>query len=256
MSFTAHICRGRSPGLRGDYEAAIRFQQHALQAANTSGLAYPQVAALCALGTIHLDISVAEIAEQTADLYEQALRLMEEPLGKVAAGAIWAEMGFSHLALGDLDRAGELFRQGLSVSTAVKFLARPFLLVGSAIVDLSRGNLEDASLSMVEAREFVEEREMKNIYPLVSFADANLSAAGGKPEEALRHFEVGEELALKAPMRPLRLGAAGALSSLGREEESKTQRHEARKMVDEIADLFQDGNLRKLYIENVEAKFV
>ena len=258
--FHGTYMQGQISWLRGDYEAAIRFQQHALQAANTSGLAYPQVAALCALGTIHLDISVAEFAEQTADLYEQALRLMEEPLGKVAAGAIWAEMGFSHLALGDLDRAGELFRQGLSVSTAVKFLARPFLLVGSAIVDLSRGNLEDASLSMVEAREFVEEREMKNIYPLVSFADANISAASGKPEEALRHFEVGEELAMKAQMRPsiwqLHLGTAGALSSLGREEESETKRHEARKMVDEIADLFQDGNLRKLYIENVEGKFV
>ena len=252
--------QGQISWLRGDYEAAIKFQQHALQAGNTSGLAFQQASALTALGTIHLDISVAEFAEQTADLYEQALRLMEEPLGKVAAGAIWAEMGFSHLALGDLERAGELFQQGLSVSTAVKFLAKPYLLVGSAFVDLSQGQLEDASLTMVEAREFVEEREMQNIYPLISFADANISAAGGNADEALKHFEVGEELALKAQMRPLvwqlRLGAAGALSSLGREEESDSKRREARNMVDEIADLFQDGNLRRLYLENVEAKFV
>ena len=187
-----------------------------------------------------------------------SVRLMEEPLGKVVAAATWAEMGFSHLTMGNVERADELFQQGLTVSTAVKFLARPFLLVGSAIVALSTGKLDDAANLVNEAREFSEERAMKNVYPLIAFADANVTAASGDAAQALKRFEEGEESALEMKMRPLvwqlRLGAAGLLSSLGREREAEAKRRDARAMIGEIADLFEDDNLRRLFIENVASK--
>jgi NAD(P)-dependent dehydrogenase (short-subunit alcohol dehydrogenase family) len=65
--------------------------------------------------------------------------------------------------------------------------------------------------------------------------------------------------ALNMMMRPLvlqsRLGAAGVLSSLGREAEAEAKRREAQDMVDEIADLFKDDNLRAQFIENAASKF-
>ena len=155
--------------------------------------------------------------------------------------------------MGDLDRASELFHKGLTISTAPQNLARPQLLVGSAFVALARSNLDDAAKFVQEAREFAEERAMKHLYPLIAFADAQVSAARGEAERALEQFTLAEELALEMQMRPLvwqaRAGAAQALSASGRDGEADEKRRAAQAMIDEIAGLFEDEKLRAMFVE-------
>ena len=113
-----------------------------------------------------------ELASQTMEYHTQALELMDMPLGTAMGAMNWAEVGFCALAMGDVERASELFHKGLTMSTAMKYLARPQLLVGSAFVELAKGRSDEAAKLVHEARQFVEERAMNHLYAIVAFAGA------------------------------------------------------------------------------------
>ena len=164
------------------------------------------------------------------------------------------------LATGDVEAASDLFQKGLTVSTGMKHLMRPQLLIGAAFVSMSKSDLEGAAKLVQEASEFVEERAMRQYLPFVAFAEAQVGAAGGDTERALDRFGRTEELASEMLMRPLiwqaRAGSAKVLSSVGREIEAQFKRAEAGAMIDEIAGLFEDERLRSMFIENATAKLV
>jgi ATP/maltotriose-dependent transcriptional regulator MalT len=199
-----------------------------------------------------------ELASETMGFHTQALELMEMPLGTVLGAMNWAEVGFCALAAGDVERAGELFRKGLSTSTAMKYLAKPQLLVGSAFVELTKGRSAEAAKLVNEARQYVEDRAMQHLYAFVAFAGAQVSAAQGLVDEALNGFARAEEQALRMQMRPLvwqaRAGAAQVLSAAGQASNAEAKRREARDMIDEIAGLFKDEKLRGMFIENATGK--
>ena len=174
-------------------------------------------------------------------------------------GAInWAEIGFCALAAGDVERASELFHKGLTISTAMKYLARPQLLGGSAFVELVKGRSDEAAKLVHEARQFVEERAMQHLYAFVAFAGAQVSAAQGRGDQALDNFTQAEEQALRMQMRPLvwqaRSGAAQVLFGAGRTSKAEAKRAEATDMVDEIAGLFKDEKLRGMFLESATSK--
>ena len=218
---------------------------------------YWQAAPLCALGTTYQDISM-ELAGQAMEFHAQALELMDMPLGTVMGASCWADIGFCALATGDLERASDLFNKGLTISTAMRYLARPQLLVGSAFVELAKGRSDEAARLVNEARQFVEDRAMQHLYAFVAFAGAQVSAAQGHAGEALDSFTRAEEQALLMQLRPLvwqaRAGAAMVHSGAGRTSHAEVKRAEARDMVDEIAALFKDEKLRGMFIENAMGK--
>ena len=111
---------------------------------------------------------------------------------------------------------------------------------------------------MADAREYVEERGMKHVYPLVSLVEGQVKSASGDNEGALESFMRVEDLALEMGMRPMawhgRSGAAQALSELGRNDEAGAKMAEARAVVDEIAALFDDDALRSMYLKNATGK--
>ena len=249
--------QGQISWLRGDYERAIACQQATLRAGGTAGLPFMQAVALSALGTAYLDIS-GEYAVRGAEFHAMAMTEAEKPLGAVMGSIIWAELAFCALAMGEMERAGEYFQNGLTGSTATKYLARPPLLVGSALLELARGNPGEASELAREAREFAEERQMRHFYPLLEFADAQLKVARGDVEDALASFNRMEQLASEMGMRPLvlqaRLGETQLLSASGRASEAETKGGEARAMIDEIAELFQDEDLREQFVKSATGK--
>ena len=160
------------------------------------------------------------LASQVREYHTQALALMEMPLGEIMGGMNWAEVGFCLLAVGEVERAGELFNKGLTVTTATRYLARPQLLVGSAFVGLANGRADEAARLVNEARQYAEERAMQHFYAFVAFAGAQVSAAQGLGDQALDGFTRAEEHAIRMQMRPLvwqaRAGAAQVLSGAGR----------------------------------------
>jgi len=99
---------------------------------------------------------------------------------------------------------------------------------------------------------------MKHLEPLVHLATGQVSVATGAAQRALEYFASAEALALKMQMRPLilqaRVGEAGVLASLGRAEERDVKLTEARDMIGEIAECFQDKNTRDLYVKSATEK--
>ena len=111
----AELSLGQISWLRGEYGGAIGHYQRTLQAGRTCGLPFIQVAALCGLGTAHMDIS-SQLFDQTSQYHTEALELMELPLGTVTGGLAWADLGFCVLAAGNPEQANEFFEKGLTVS--------------------------------------------------------------------------------------------------------------------------------------------
>ena len=248
----ARLSLGQVSWLRGEYESAIDHYQRALQAGRTSGLPFLQATALCGLGTTHMDIN-SQLFDQASQYHSEALELMELPLGTVTGGLAWADLGFCVLAAGNIDRASQFFDKGLNVSTAFKLLARPMLLVGSAFVALGRNDIAMAKVLVQEAQEFADERVMKQFYPLLSLAHAQVSLASGDTSTALEAFSRGEVLALEMGMRPLAwqggAGAAQVLYNLGREQEAANKKNGALDLIHEIGELFENQSLRSMYLE-------
>ena len=151
-----------------------------------------------------------------------------------------------------------MFQNGLNKSTAFMYLARPLLLTGSALLAAGGGDIESAERLLQEARSFAEERAMKHFYPLLSFADANVSLAREDSAKALESFERAESLALEMGMRGFAwqamAGAAGVLAASGRSDEGAAKKAQAVAMVNEIAGLFEDQSLRDMYLEGTLAK--
>ena len=251
------LMMGLASQLRGQYEVAITSLQRSRRAGAAAGLPFLEAEALCGLGMVHMDISDS-LMDQIKEFHSRASVLMEAPLGAVMGGLGWGEIGFCALAAGDVESASALFEKGLEVSTAMKYLARPLLLVGSAFVAMGRDNPDEAGKLVDEARKFEEERGMRNWYPLVAYAEGQVSTARGDAEGALAAFGRGEEQALQMGMRPFiwqnRAAAASALEALGRPVEASAKRDAARAVIDEIADLFEDETLRGLYLESAAKK--
>ena len=208
--------QGQIAWLQGDYERAIASQKRALVAGRASGYPFLEAAALCGLGTAYLDVG-ADYADRGSELHAQAMEVMEHPMGTVMGAMIWADLGFCAMAMGEFERAEHMFHKGLTVSTATKFPAKPPLLIGSAFLELGRDNRDQAAKLVEEAREFVEDRQMKHFFPLIALAEAQVTAAEGKSPLALEHLTRGERLALEMRMRPkvlqARLGAVQLLAA-------------------------------------------
>ena len=129
---------------------------------------------------------------------------------------------------------------------------------GYRTLALARDDTEEADRLAREAREFAEDREMRHFYPLIALAAAQIGAVRGETESAVEKFNQAEQLALEMCMRPIvwqaRAGAAQALAASGRSGEADAKRHQARAMIDEIAGLFQDDELRNQYVESTTGK--
>ena len=245
--------------LRGEYERAIASYDCALQSSLPLEEAMPflTVQPLSSLGTAYLSISV-KFADRVIEYHQRSLKLLENPAATMGAGTAWVDLGLCALKLGDIDRADEFFQNGLTHPTMFMLLEKPRFLVGSAHVALARHNLDDAAKHVNEARAYVEERQMKYLYPEVALADARVSMARGLGDRALEQFDRAETVALEMKMRPAvlqaRAGAATALAQLGRTAEAERKRNAAREMMDEMAGLFRDENLRKVFVESAMNK--
>jgi tetratricopeptide (TPR) repeat protein len=243
--------------IQGDYERAIAHYQKSLQAGHASGEVFFEVMPLGSLGTVYLDISEAFLP-QVNEYHLQTLKLMEHPMGAAAGGAAWVELGYCVLAKGDLEHAEEFFQKGLTVPTTQWLLNRPRFLIGLALVHLARGRTDEAGGLVDQARAFVEERAMKFLYPLIAFADAQVSAARGESERALEQFGRAEELAADMQMRPLvwqaQAGMARVMLALGRAEEAEAKWRQSGAVIDEIAGLFEDEKLQEMFVESALRK--
>jgi class 3 adenylate cyclase/tetratricopeptide (TPR) repeat protein len=239
--------------LRGDYQKAITNFQSSVESGHASGLPMVEVGPLCSLGSAYLDISES-FFEQVLKYHDQAKKLMETPMGAAAGGFAWADLGFCLLAKGDLEPANDFFQKGLNVPTPQGLLNRPRFLLGLASTAMAQNQLDDAQNYLNEARDFVDDRAMKFMIPSVLYQDALISQKYGDLERSLDLFQKTETLAMDMQMRPLvwhsNAGASQVLTKMNRKDEAKEFNNRARAMIHEIGELFEDEELRRLYIDN------
>ena len=237
--------------LLGDYEGALDWGERFLTASQNPATEYLHSGALCLLGSAYFDINGMN-NEQSVALHEQALAALDKPLGTTLMSFVMAEVGFCALMIGEGHRADELFSRGLMESNAMKFLARPQLLVGSALVALGEGRLVDAIKSIEDARAMVNERAMKYYYPLIDLAQGMLHSTSKEHDEALEAFAKSEQMALEMGMRPLALRAqAGIVAELvaaGRESEAEATRERARQTMQEVVAGLSRDDVREQFM--------
>ena len=244
---------GLLAGMAGRYEEAISYQELFLEVSREGNFVFFEAMPLCILGSLYLEIS-RKYLDRTLKLHNEALKLLENPAGMMGGGICWVEIGFCYLTVGDLEQAKQYFEQGLNTPTPQMLLLQPRYLVGLALVALGQANLDEAESFVHQARHFIEERAMRDHYPLVELTEGQVKASRGELQQALQYFTRAEEQALAMEMRPTvrkaRIEAAKVLLKMGLEAEAETKFWAAREMLEEMATFFQSEELRALYMEN------
>jgi tetratricopeptide (TPR) repeat protein len=256
---TGAFLLGKISEMQGDYEGALEWFERSLGHARPliDFVPFLAVMPMAGIGVTYLDIS-KKTADRVIELGAQALQLLETPYGAPAGGSGWPDLGFAALEMGKVEEAEKYFHNGLNSPSIQMYEMRPLSLVGACHVALELGKADEAKKYADEARTFAEERRMKCYYPIVSIAEAKVSAAHGDSEGALKRYKEAEALATEMGLRPMvlqaRMGALAVLTGCGRASEAEALRNDVQAMVDEIAGLFKSEGYREMYMENASAK--
>jgi ATP/maltotriose-dependent transcriptional regulator MalT len=212
---------------------------------------------LGALGMVYLDIS-EEFTDRIAEFHNHALRLLESPAGAMSGGTAWADLCLCALTLGDLEVAEESLQKGMNYPNTHMWLERPRNLAGAALLALAKGDLDEALSKAEEGRAFAEERQMRHLYPLTALVKGKVLLARGEIEASLESLEQAEAEAQSMGMRPYiwqaQAASAEALEAAGLVNQATAARAQAEATAVEIADLFDDQELRQAYLRNVLPK--
>jgi class 3 adenylate cyclase/tetratricopeptide (TPR) repeat protein len=245
--------------MQGDYEEALEWFERGLATARPIKEMMPFAVAMELSGMVwaHVDLS-GNLEGKMAEHYAETLDVLSTPGGMVGGGTCWPDVGFSALTLGDVDKAGEFFQNGLNMPSMFMYLQRPRSMAGAALVAAARGQIEEATRLVGETHEYVQQRKMKHFYPMVELAGGDVKMACGDLPGAFEHYRRAESIAAEMDMRPAmlqaRIGAARVLSAMGRPGEAQAKLDEAHAIADEIASRFKTESYREMYLENARAK--
>jgi hypothetical protein len=162
------------------------------------------------------------------------------------------------MTLGDLEIASEVFTKGLNYPTMMMNMEKPRHLAGAALIHSLRGEDEPAVRLAIEACAYAEQYGLRHFYPLVRLTHGRILAAAGRHEEALAEFTAAEATAREMGQRPLlwqtHAAAGRSLLALGRDAEAANKLNRSRAVLDEIAGLFADEELRAAFRESAERR--
>jgi tetratricopeptide (TPR) repeat protein len=248
---------GLIASLRGEYEKAVRLLETSHQHGQKT---YPFVD-LMSLGTLcstYVEIS-DKLVDNTREYEALAVGgLAHPPFAGWAGATAWVDLGLYEMSQGHIDKAGEYFDKGLTTPSTEWLLHRPRYLVGAALVALSRGQVDEASRLVLEAKEYAQQHKMGYLFPLVALTHGKVNMARNDIDGAVSAFATAESLAEGMKMRPLtwqaRAGLAEALATCGRLREAGVKRQEAEATVNEIAALFENEEWRALFLESAMGK--
>jgi ATP/maltotriose-dependent transcriptional regulator MalT len=243
---------------RGEYTAARAVFEKARRAAEPFAgfMPFLEVMAEAGLGSVMLEMGAD--TETALALHAHALQVSDSPVGGMANGTAWADMGWSALRLGQVELAQSLFERALDYPSFLRLVMKPRSLIGLAELASLRGDFATAEARINEARANADETGMRPYQPLIALATGNLHAARGAHENALRSFADAETLAKELNLRPMiasaRLAAARELELLGRAGEAAEKRAQAQAMLQEIADLIPDADARLAFLNSVSLR--
>lgn len=243
---------------RGEYSAAIDAFETVQSAARPFEPFMPFLAAMGDASLAHLLLELGTDTETALGYQNHALALAETPVGGMANGGVWADIGGSAAQVGNRELAQDLFERALTYPSFFRLIMKPRNLLGLAQLAHVRGDLEIAEGYIDQAREIVAATRMQPFEPLITLAEGNLQAARGEHESALANFDHAAQRAEEMKMRPTllaaRIGAASSLTALGRTAEADLKRAQAKNVSSEIASMIFDTESRDAYIRNVSLR--
>jgi class 3 adenylate cyclase/tetratricopeptide (TPR) repeat protein len=249
---TGNYNLGNIAKLQGQYEKAMAYYQRALDI-NAGSISYLEAAILSIMGSTMLELG-PELMEKALEYHNQAEELLDHPMGGIMGSAVWAELGFCALAMGNLEQAKSLFQKGLKTPTTMMRLSRPQLLIGSAFVSMAEEAFNEAFEKLEEAQTYIGERQMKHLAPQISLAIGKVRLENGDLDTALGDFAHAEQSALALGYRPIvwqaLAGAAQALLLLNQNEQAKEKKDQALETINEIKELFEDPDLQNVFFTN------
>jgi len=240
--------------LKGAYEDALNYYSTGLNLVRDAGMPFMEAMFLCLIGTIYLEIGSA-YEQKTLNYHTQAEKILATPGGAMMGAVAWSELGFCAIAVGDYESAKKHFHQGLTVPTAMMHLARPQLLVGSAYVNLFEGQIDAALENVQEAKNYIEQRQMKYYTPLVCLASGKVSLAKGEIEAAMEQFDQAEESAKSQGLLPMvwqaQVQIAETLKQVDRDQEAQEKYDLAISVFTEIEGFFKNPEYREVFTANI-----
>lgn len=244
---------------KGEYELALHYGQISLNAALPIEpfLPYLVVPILGSMGMIYLEISEL-YRDKVGEFHLHALRMLEDPTAAFGGGTAWADLGLCALTMGDRKLAEDVFQKGLNYPNMFMRLERPRHLSGSAVLAAEKGELDLALDLIGEGEQFASERSMRHIYPLMNLMKGKILGKRGENQKALAALEKAEIQAAELRMRPIvwqaRAGQADIFVQGGKMEAANEKFQSAKKMVNEIAELFENPDLKDAFLKNAMGK--
>jgi class 3 adenylate cyclase/tetratricopeptide (TPR) repeat protein len=238
---------------RGDYQAALQYSQQAMAAALPLEAYLPFLLApvLGSVGMIYLEIS-PQFHDKTLEFHQHALRLLETPLGIMTAGLPWSDLALCAVMTGDLALADTVIAASLNTPNTYSLIERPRQLAAAAQLAGARGDWNRAVTLANEARSHAEDRLIRQHYPLTALVQGQAYAGAGQLEQAFQALDKARQEAQAFGMQPVawqvyRL-TAQVLEKLGQQQEADQARAAASRVINEIADRFEDQELRQIYL--------
>jgi class 3 adenylate cyclase/tetratricopeptide (TPR) repeat protein len=256
---TATYLLGEIARWQGAYESALSYEKLSLETAMPmeTFLPFMLVLSLGSLGNTYMEIS-PKFTDKIAEFHLHALHLLELPMGAMGGGTAWCDLSLCALALGDLKVAEESIEKGLNYPNTFMLLERPRQLAAAALLAKAKGDQATAIHRAEEACQEARKSAMQHLYPFTSLVLGQMLLGAGDWKASLETLQRAEAEARALEMRPIlwqaSLEIAKALDRLEKADQAEAKRDEAREVVEEIAGLFEDQELRQAYLENSGAK--
>lgn len=236
--------------LLGDYEVALEHAELARRASLQTGRLGHTSNALAHMVGVRTIIDPHSVSKEEG---HPLLELGQEMISVDRGITAWTPVELAFLALrrGEDELAATWFEEGLTRKTIAKGLVEPMVRAGRAILAMLAGDLEGAGEELELACAGAEERSLNMYTPALELVAAHLAHERLEPAVALTHAQRAVELARRHGMRPALwqgLAAVGYLQrAASRHDEARTAFAEARVVLDELADQFEQPETRAAF---------
>jgi hypothetical protein len=158
----------------GDPEGALSRFTETRRLSDKLGQSFVASTSRAGMALVYATVGVDE---PIAGLRDEAIRLLDEPIGGFLANTTWAHLGHAALMHDDAATADHDFGLGLEASSINQFLERPRLLGGRALAVLRQGRVDLARRNFEEAVAFTHQKRVTLFDPFLSLVESEILMA-------------------------------------------------------------------------------
>ena len=246
-SINQHLSGGYLYDL-GDLEGALSRFTETRRVSDKAG--QPFVASTSRAGMALVYATIGE-REPIGRLRDEAIQLLDEPMGGFVANTTWAHLGHASLLNDDPATAILDFDRGLEASSISHLTERPRLLGGRAAALLRHGDREMARRDFEVAVDFTRQKRITLFDPFLSLVESEILIAEDRGDQVDELLAGGLQTAMESSRRLLSLQIIRQRARLARMlgDATTVARHveAAEEIIRTIASSIADEGLRRSF---------